>query len=465
MQVKIFESTDMASGLKLVRQTLGPDALILSTRTIRGGKLGILGKPILEITAAIDSPAPGPSRAATGHSGPARGRLSQWVDDSPDQQGKTPSEPPKTYDSTLRLERKPCLAPDQPAPESELAELKAMVQLLGIEVARLGEERQTSEDREPKTNTNQAAASPMAMEQVADDGQRRQEEGDQERLLTELRGLGLGTQTAATMAGMCSSLDEEGSRDSDGQPSTRALQRVISRLTQVAPPLCRDPEKQRRIALIGPTGVGKTTTLAKVAAHYLTNFSSSIALITIDTYRIAAVEQLKVYGAIMNLPVEVVISPEELEQALQRHHQKELILIDTAGRSPKDSLGIRELTAFLRPDHGIDKHLVLSATTRESELLETIRRFSILGIDNAIITKTDECSTLGVLLELQMGERDDIIPFSWITNGQRVPEDLLTATPELVARLITTPPRATDDNQLEDGSNSTARATNIQHRR
>jgi flagellar biosynthesis protein FlhF len=156
-------------------------------------------------------------------------------------------------------------------------------------------------------------------------------------------------------------------------------------------------------------------------------------MITIDTYRIAAVEQLKVYGEIMHLPVDVVITPEQLEQAIARHSDKELILIDTAGRSPRDSYCIDELASFLAPELHIDKHLVLSAGTRENELLDTIERFSTLEINNTIFTKIDECSSLGILLNTQIQNSS---PLSYVTNGQRVPEDLLEISPKLVAELI-----------------------------
>ena len=203
------------------------------------------------------------------------------------------------------------------------------------------------------------------------------------------------------------------------------FRRTIEDLVAVNPPNFSRINGQYRLALIGPTGVGKTTTLAKLAAHYLSRFSHSIALITIDTYRIAAVEQLKVYGEIMHLPVEVVITPEQLDQALARHSDKELVLIDTAGRSPKDSLCIEELATFLRPELGIDKHLVLSATTREIELFDILKRFDGLGIDRTIFTKIDECSHLGALLNVQIHSGK---PLSFVTNGQRVPEDLLEIT-------------------------------------
>lgn len=201
----------------------------------------------------------------------------------------------------------------------------------------------------------------------------------------------------------------------------------------MAPPLFDSGGDQQRIALIGPTGVGKTTTLAKIAASYLTAHSHSIALITIDTYRIAAVEQLKVYGEIMHLPVDVVITPDQLKRAIEKHQDKDLILIDTAGRSPRDTFCIAELTTFLSPELNIDKHLVLSATTREVELLNTIERFNSLGISNTIFTKIDECSNLGVLLNIQI-QNDN--PLSYVTNGQRVPEDLVEISENRVAELI-----------------------------
>jgi len=135
----------------------------------------------------------------------------------------------------------------------------------------------------------------------------------------------------------------------------------------------------------------------------------------------------------MRLPVDVVITPEQLKLAIEKHQDKELILIDTAGRSPRDGLCITELATFLSPELNIDKQLVLSATTREEELLNTIEQFSGLGITNNIFTKIDECSNLGVLLNIQI---EDSNPLSYVTNGQRVPEDLVEVSQNRVAELI-----------------------------
>jgi flagellar biosynthesis protein FlhF len=465
MQVKIFESTDMASGLKLVKEALGPDALILSTRTIRNGKLGILGKPTLEITAAVDSPwsvakalSPAPARIVPQ---PGKRSFSQWADHDELPKAPSRSEQTLTYDSLFRLQQE---AEATPAPRQqketsarethpemlgEIDELKEMVKKLGLEMSRLSTARRLEP---PAQQPAGAAAMELTTRHNHDshDDQENQDKQDKQddqkaqedkqgRLIAMLMERGISRTTAEVISASLKDRLPSAEQGDNPLTGTALLQDTIHDLLQVAPLNFSEMKAQRRIALVGPTGVGKTTTLAKIAAHYLTHFSSSIALITIDTYRIAAVEQLKVYGAIMNLPVEVVISPEQLEQALLRHGDKDLILIDTAGRSPRDTLCIEELATFLRADLAIDKHLVLSATTRRTELFEAIQRFGHLGIDHTIITKTDECATLGVMLDIQMADRDTTPPFSFITNGQRVPEDLLIATRDSVAQLIMTP--------------------------
>lgn len=158
-----------------------------------------------------------------------------------------------------------------------------------------------------------------------------------------------------------------------------------------------------------------------------------MVLITIDTYRIAAVEQLKVYGEIMNLPVEVVVRPEHLEQVLERHQNKDLILIDTAGRSPRDTVSLDDLEAFLAVDPQIETHLVLSATTRDRDLYEIYKRFSVLEPRSLLLTKLDECDSAGVLLNIHVRHN---CPLSYVANGQKVPEDIVLLTPEHVGDLV-----------------------------
>ncbi len=187
------------------------------------------------------------------------------------------------------------------------------------------------------------------------------------------------------------------------------------------------------IALIGPTGVGKTTTLAKLAANLSLREHRKVGLITIDTYRISAVEQLKTYARIIDVPLEVVMSPRELNDAVMRMSDREVILIDTAGRSQRDAVKIKELRGFfdvVKPD---EVHLVLASTCSEGVLTETIRRFSDVGVNRVIFTKLDEAVGFGVILAcVQKAEAR----LSYVTTGQDVPDDIHLGKGPALARLI-----------------------------
>ena len=412
MQVKVFEAKDMASGLKMVKEALGPDALILSTRTIRSGTFGMLGKPMMEITAAVDnnwqeppvSPVANPKRQVQPqqtHRPDRRQDISYgeiWAQDEP---------PPVAQPAR----RQP---PVNREIQDELAELRNIVKGLSNRITGLDSSALRKPYVEPEytaPGSGNAAVDPA---------------------IAFLTGYGINPETAQVVARFTRDTIEQAS-DLDRNDLTAIFKAAIARLFTTEQLLKSRPTHQRRISLIGPTGVGKTTTLAKIAAHYLSQFGSRIALITIDTYRIAAVEQLKVYGEIMRLPVEVVIKPRELDQALDKFRDHELILIDTAGRSPRNGIDLQELAGFLRPELGIENNLLLSATTRERELEETIKRFSILPISNFIFSKIDECDQLGVLLNIHY--KNDT-PISFLTNGQRVPEDLIMPSPATIADLI-----------------------------
>ncbi len=185
------------------------------------------------------------------------------------------------------------------------------------------------------------------------------------------------------------------------------------------------------VALVGPTGVGKTTTIAKLAANFALFEGKSVGLITIDTYRIAAVEQLKTYSEIINLPIEVVYTAAEFKRALVNLEEKELILIDTAGRSQKNKQQIRELRHFFNGRRLDETHLVLSANTKLEDLLETAESFQEIEYNRLIFTKLDETNNLGNVLEVADRLK---IPMSYVTTGQNVPEDIEVATFEVIKR-------------------------------
>lgn len=189
---------------------------------------------------------------------------------------------------------------------------------------------------------------------------------------------------------------------------------------------------QRVVALIGPTGVGKTTTIAKIAANFCLIGNKGVGLVTVDTYRIAAVEQLKTYAEIIGIPVQVAYSPRELQDSIAKMQDRDLILIDTAGRSHNNYLQIAELKNYLEGLNA-EIHLVISATTKSQDVDEIVRAFGQLPIDRVIITKLDETTTYGVILQTCERTR---APLSFVTTGQGVPEDIDVATNEKIAQLI-----------------------------
>ena len=189
----------------------------------------------------------------------------------------------------------------------------------------------------------------------------------------------------------------------------------------------------KTVALVGPTGVGKTTTVAKLAANFALREKFRVALITADTYRIAAVEQLKTYADLIGIPIEVIYTPQELKNALYRHQDKQLVLIDTAGRSPSNQPQMAELENLLAVDTSIEKHLVLSSTTKFTECLDAVRRFKSSNPQRYLFTKIDEACNLGTILSLMHHEPR---PLSYITTGQNVPDDIEPADPERLTNLI-----------------------------
>ena len=185
------------------------------------------------------------------------------------------------------------------------------------------------------------------------------------------------------------------------------------------------------VALLGPTGVGKTTTIAKLAAYFSLQKGMRVSLITADTYRISAVEQLKTYAEIMGLQLEIVYAPQELAKALAKCKGSQLVLLDTAGRSPKNQEQLEELQLLLSQVPQAEKHLVLSLTTCNRDALEIAKRFSVCSPDKVLFTKLDEASRCGVILNVL---QQFPMKLSYVTNGQNVPDDLQIVSPAWLAK-------------------------------
>jgi len=211
------------------------------------------------------------------------------------------------------------------------------------------------------------------------------------------------------------------------------LARLLEEEIRVGGPIVVRPGERRIVAVVGPTGVGKTTTVAKLAANYRLRERRRVGLITVDTYRIAAVEQLRTYAEIIDLPMEVVATPRELRAALDRLSGQELILVDTAGRSPRDEVKIQELKSLLGECRADEVHLVLSCVSGGQSLRRTAAQFAALGVTALLLTKLDEANGLGGLLPLLRHSR---LPVSYVTDGQNVPDDIAVADGKTLARMM-----------------------------
>ena len=374
----------MHEALALVRRELGPDAALLHTREVRNRRwLGLLPGPRqIEVTASC------------GVNVPSRLASRQHVDQA----------------AAIHGTSSPPAAAARRAP----AETKLTQQVQG------------------QLSTLQAMVKDLCRRSKGDGRGDWPEELF--RLFTDLLDAELGEEVARELVERVRSDPHSEGLDDPVMLKARIAGMIESDI-RVAGPIKVNPGQCRVAALVGPTGVGKTTTIAKLAANFRLKEKRRVGLITVDTYRIAAVEQLRTYADIIDLPMLVVSSPREMREAIQRMNNLDLILMDTAGRSPRDEVRIQELRAFLTEAGADEVHLVLSSVAASRTLEETAQRFAAVGATAMILTKLDEASGLGNVLPVV---RSGGLPLSYLTNGQNVPDDIETADARRLARMILT---------------------------
>jgi len=373
MKVKTFQALTIQEALRAVKAELGPDAVILSTREVRGGAslFGLFGRPMVEVCAAVDV-----------------------------ETAETPRFERELWRSAAAPAARPAPPPAAPAgPDRDWAACRA-------ELSRIRELLESSGGA-----SRGAATLPPPLQAARD------------RLVRA--GLAAGTALellARLPAGLAG---RTGAED--------ALRRLLVRETRTGGPLLELGDWKKTVMLVGPTGVGKTTTIAKLAAHYHGREKRAVSLVTLDTYRLAAVEQLRLYAKAIGVPLQVALTREELLAFLRRRSGTELILIDTPGRSPLDAAGMEELRRTVAMEQPLETHLVLAATTRDEDLQEAVDRYAALPINRLLFTKLDETTRFGAPFELM---RRTGWPLSYLSTGQKVPDDLQVATPERVAGLL-----------------------------
>ncbi len=232
--------------------------------------------------------------------------------------------------------------------------------------------------------------------------------------------------------------------------SAAVVQRLVTQLPAVQGPLQPGkPGDPLIFVLVGPTGVGKTTTIAKLAAQYSIHKRVPIALITADTFRIGAVGQLRTYSDLIRAPLEVAYTPEDLTAQVAKHQDKALILVDTPGRSPTDTEQLEVLRSFVSVLEQPHVELALAAGTPLPDALRIVDRFAVAPLSSIVLTKVDETTIFGPACALLAARQ---LPLSYVTTGQRVPEDIQVGNnQELVGWLVQRARRQLADKNVAKG--------------
>lgn len=388
MQIKKYEVFEISEALQAIKKEMGPDAVILSTREVRKGGFGLFSRPVIEVTAAVDPPSPMQQQKGAGGRGPAG--QTEAFDDLLEEAGRAERVDP-AIGSVLE----------------ELRTLRDSVEALRKSNLAMKFSSPTPDPRPPFPDLHPTLASIF---------QRLVSNGVDQTVASDLLQM------------MKRKLGPEDLWKEDFVENY--LKEMIKGIVQASVAMARPRQGGKVVALIGPTGVGKTTTVAKLAAHHFRG-KGKVTLATLDTYRVGAVEQLKIYAKIIGAPV--VVSEAHLMDAVARRQEGELILIDTAGRSHLNVPQLEALNTLSRMEAPVETHLVLSSNTRERDLEEIIDRFSAVPINYFLFTKTDETRNHGSLLTVM---RKKGKPLSYLTTGQRVPEDIEIATPKRIADLV-----------------------------
>lgn len=374
MKIKRYFGNTTQEAMAKLKKELGSDAVILHTRKIkREGILGFLKKPLVEIVAAIEEPE------------------------------KTTAKP-KTS-----ISKEPLM------PKVEMKDIFQMKNdmhnsMVNDEVKRL---RETVEHLVYNIESNGDVKLPDELKPM-------------HKILVDN-----GVEAVVATKLMQELIQEQRKLDYN-YDSREMMTKILSKYLGKVSPISLDG-KQKIVFFIGPTGVGKTTTLAKIAAQYALVNKNKIGLITADTYRVAAVEQLKTYSEILNIPLKIIYEGHEIVDAIKDYYDKELILVDTAGRNHNSKDKIIELTEMLAHVSNPEIFLVLSSTTNYNAIVKIIEKYSEINDFKLIFTKLDESENIGVVLSTKYNFDNEL---SYVTTGQSVPEDIQLVNIEEVVKTL-----------------------------
>ncbi|MDQ0217058.1 flagellar biosynthesis protein FlhF [Peribacillus cavernae] len=380
MKAKKYIASSMAEAMKQIREELGNEAVILSSKPIySGGIFGLFKKRNIEVVAAIDP---------------------QAILNTAAQKQKLKRIPQKKQLTDHRLPQSPEQAMQQPAADvlKELGELKGLLKGLQYQ------------------GSDIYAKYPGPLKEIYE---WMQKQDIDHQLLIDIMD--------ALLEKWFSHKAEASAQEISGWLEAE----FINRLEGASPTI--EGFDQKYINIVGPTGVGKTTTLAKMAAESILKRNKKVAFITTDTYRIAAIDQLQTYAKILNVPIEIAYNLEDFKNAAEKFSHYDLVFIDTAGRNFRNQDYVDDLKSIIDFEREIETYLVLSLTAKQKDMEEIFEQFSIIPIKQVIFTKADETSSYGSMLNFIVKHR---IGAAYITNGQNVPDDIEKASPQAITKTV-----------------------------
>ncbi|MCC9605975.1 flagellar biosynthesis protein FlhF [Blastopirellula sp. JC732] len=391
MDIKTFRAKSMPEALELIRKELGPDAAVLHTRmTPRRGLAGLLGCREFELAASASVPV------------------------------------------KSRFQIETAATNNTPTPHEEFVARRFEVELPEAAPAAPIHRPADAEDHSQRLVDglvdDQGESILDALSSYAGQSLR-----NYSPIVAQLYDELIAAEVAPQIASQLAAHLEQIAAVSHERDLRQRMHQLIAATFRVGHDLEDSRRGPLRIALVGPTGVGKTTTIAKLAARARFTQKLRVGLITIDTYRIAAVDQLRAYAEIMDLPMQVVSSPSEMRDAVDHLAGCDRIFIDTAGRSPRDSVQLQQLQSVLRAAETDVRYLLLSATTGNRSLQDAERRFASINPTAIIPTKLDEVESLGAMFNLM---NRTTLPISYVTNGQDVPHSIAVASAEELAKQL-----------------------------
>lgn len=422
MIIKKFQGNSETEAIMLAKDNLGKDAIVMNIKTIKPkGLFSFLRKTVVEVTAAVDEVADkGPAKESD-----TTTKIHASIDKKLHPE-LTTSDDNDSKDLEDKLNSLAMLLEEQIENQKKDTNVKKSKK---TNVSNEG--HKDSSDIEPDKNNKDIIKS--VDEEKGNEVKSSLKEKSIDLIMEQLTGNEVSYQYAKqimdeiTHSGNIRTLDDM---------LALVYQKIILKLGQTKPiSFDKNDKKPKVIFFVGPTGVGKTTTIAKLSSKLLLEDKKKIAIVTSDTYRIAAVEQIKTYANILSIPVEVIYESKDLEKALPKYKDYDYILVDTAGRSHKNREQVDDLRVLLDAfsEYSILTYLVMSATTKYKDLQKITQLYEDITKFSLIFTKLDETDTIGNILNIKL---DTGMPLSYISYGQNVPDDIEVMNPQIIAKQL-----------------------------